>query len=91
MLKGRFGLRRLIAEQGYPREIVDAVDSLLRELNIEIISDYFDYNEYLKLIQNFKLLPNDAQIALTCGHYGIDIIFTFDEDFKRVHWLRATP
>jgi len=27
MLKGRFGLRRLIAEQGYPKGIINAEDS----------------------------------------------------------------
>lgn len=89
--KGRYSLRRLISEQGYPREVIDAIDSFLKDLNVEIVSDYFDYDEYLQVIQEFKLLPNDAQIALTCKHHGIDIILTFDEDFKRVPWLRVIP
>ena len=77
--------------RGYPREVIDAIDSFLKDLNVEIVSDYFDYDEYLQIIQDFKLLPNDAQIALTCRHYGINIILTFDEDFKRVPWLKVVP
>lgn len=89
IVKGRYGLRKLIAKQGYPREVIDTIDSFLKDLNVEIVSDYFDYDEYLQIIQGFKLLPNDAQIALTCRHYGINTILTFDEDFKRVPWLRV--
>jgi len=91
IVKGRYGLRKLIARQGYPREVIDAIDSFLKDLNVEIVGDYFDYDEYLQIIQDFKLLPNDAQIALTCRHYGIDTILTFDEDFKRVPWLKVVP
>lgn len=39
----------------------------------------------------YKLLPGDAIIALTCKHHGIDTILTFDEDFKRVPWLKVVP
>ncbi len=39
----------------------------------------------------FGLLPNDALIAATCRHYGIGTIATFDEDFRRVPWLRVVP
>ena len=38
-----------------------------------------------------KLLPSDAIIALTCIHKYIDTIITFDEDFKRVPWLKVVP
>ncbi|PUA33920.1 MAG: hypothetical protein B7O98_00425 [Zestosphaera tikiterensis] len=91
IVKGGYGLSRLISKQGYPREVIDAIDSFLKDLNTKIINDYFDYDEYLQIIQNFKLLPNDAQIALTCKHYGINTILTFDEDFKRIPWLRVAP
>jgi len=90
-VKGGYDLRRLIGKRGYPREVVEAIDSFLKDLNIEIVSDYFNYDEYLRIIREFKLLPNDAQIALTCRHYGVDTILTFDEDFKRVPWLRVAP
>ena len=39
----------------------------------------------------YGLLPNDALIASTCKHYGVNIIATFDEDFKRIPWLRVIP
>jgi len=39
------------------------------------------------LASKYKLLPNDALIAATCKHYGIDKIATFDPDFKRVDFL----
>jgi len=90
-VKGRYDLRRLIAKQGYPKEVIDAIDSFLEDLNIEIVGDYFNYDEYLQIIQEFKLLPNDAQVALTCRHYDIGTILTFDEDFKRVPWLKVIP
>ncbi|MCE4623817.1 MAG: PIN domain-containing protein [Caldisphaeraceae archaeon] len=90
-IKGRHGLRKLIAKQGYPKEVIDTIDSSLKDLNVEIISDYFEYNEYLRMLQEYKLLPNDAQIALTCRHHNIKTILTFDEDFKRVPWLNPTP
>jgi len=40
MIRGRYCLRKLIIKQGYPREIVDAIGSLLRDLNVEIVNDY---------------------------------------------------
>jgi predicted nucleic acid-binding protein len=42
-------------------------------------------------MMEYKLLPGDAIIALTCGHYGIGTILTFDEDFKRVPWIKVIP
>ena len=89
--KGRYDLRRLIANQGYPVEVIDAIDSFLKDLDTEMVSDYFNYDDYFQITREFKLLPNDAQIALTCKHYGIDTILTFDEDFKRVPWLKTVP
>jgi len=42
-----------------------------------------------KIIEKYRLLPNDALIAATCKHYGIKKIATFDEDFKRVEFLEV--
>ncbi|MCE4598718.1 MAG: PIN domain-containing protein [Desulfurococcales archaeon] len=39
----------------------------------------------------YGLLPNDSLIVATCRHYGIDTIATFDEDFKRIPWLKVIP
>jgi predicted nucleic acid-binding protein len=90
-IKGKYSLRKLIKRQGYPDKVITLIDSILKDLGVEIISDYFNYQEYIKTLLNYKLLPNDAQIALTCKHYGIDTILTFDEDFRRVPWLKVIP
>jgi len=39
----------------------------------------------------YGLLPNDSLIVATCKHYGIDTIATFDEDFKKIPWLKVVP
>jgi len=90
-IKGKYSLRKLIKKQGYPDKVITLINSILKDLDIEIISDYFNHQEYIKALLNYKLLPNDAQIALTCKHYEIDTILTFDEDFRRVPWLKVTP
>ncbi len=91
LVKGKYSLRKVISKKNYPAEVLNTISSLLRDLDIVVISDYFDYDEYLYIMREFKLLPNDAQIVLTCKHYGIDTILTFDEDFKRIPWLRVIP
>ena len=44
-------------------------------------------NRIVEVVEKYKLLPNDALIALTCEVYGIGKIATFDDDFKRVDFL----
>ncbi len=44
-----------------------------------------------RIAARYGLLPNDALIASTCKHYGVNIIATFDEDFKRIPWLKVIP
>ena len=90
-IKGRYSLRKLITKKGYPKEVLDTINSFMKDLDIKIINDYFEYNEYLRILREYKLLPNDAQIALTCRHHAIESILTFDEDFKRIPWLKVTP
>ena len=83
MIRGRYDLRKLITEQGYPREVVNTIDFPLKDLDIKVVSDYFDYEKYLQIIWKIRLLPSDAQIVLTCKHYRINTILTFNENFKR--------
>ncbi len=42
-------------------------------------------------MNKYRLTPSDAIIALTCRHYGIDIIITFDKDFRRIPRLKVIP
>lgn len=66
---------------------------------IAFLQGYFielEINEEIKqaaldVMRRYGLLPNDAIIAATCKHYNINTIITFDEDFKRVAWLRIIP
>ncbi len=41
----------------------------------------------MEISAQYGLLPNDALIAATCRHYGINKIATFDEDFEKVDFL----
>ncbi|ASJ08184.1 ribonuclease VapC [Thermococcus siculi] len=53
------------------------------DLNSDIVKESRHY------IENSMLLPNDALIASTCSFYGIPMLATFDDDFKRVHGLKT--
>jgi len=64
---------------------------LIKRLNIGLIPSIYTEQELYETILRHKLLPRDAIIALTYKHYGIDTIITFDEDFKRVPWLKVIP
>ena len=65
LIRGKYDLRRLIIKQRYPREVISVIGSLLRDLDIKIINDYFNYKEYTQVLQEYRLLPTDAQIVLT--------------------------
>ncbi len=91
LAKGRYSLREAIKKHGYPREVIELVLGFVDDLRIKVLEDHYDFKEYIQVMTTYRLLPNDAQIALTCKHYGIDTILTFDEDFKRVPWLKVAP
>jgi len=67
--------------------------------NIRFLRDYFielEINDEVKelaleIMKEHGLLPNDALIAATCRYYKINTLATFDEDFKRVPWLKVIP
>ncbi len=90
-VRGRLSFRKYVARYGYPSRAIDTVLGFIKDFKIVVLPDHQDYHELVEIVKSFRLLPNDAQIALTCRHYGIDTIATFDEDFKRVPWLRVVP
>ncbi len=90
-ISGPYSLRRLIASKGYPKLIVDGIRKLLRDLEVEILIETVSYQDMIETASSLNLLPSDAIIALTCRYYGIDTILTFDEDFKRIPWLKVVP
>ncbi|AEH25434.1 PIN domain-containing protein [Pyrococcus yayanosii] len=61
------------------------------ERNIVVLPDYQEVSEWREVMKKYKLLPNDALIAITCKHYGINTLATLDEDFKRVDFLKVVP
>ena len=95
----RLGLRRLdrikrhITVHGldFAMDKLWALIDVIEQLGITILQDYAEPRQLLEIMENYKLTPSDAVIASTCRHYGIDTVLTFDEDFKRIPWLRTIP
>ena len=90
-LKGSYSLRKLIVNKGYPKFIVNGIMKLLEDLEVEVLVGDVEYQDMIESASQLKLLPSDVIIALTCKHNNIDTIITFDEDFKRVPWLKVAP
>ncbi|MEB3861659.1 MAG: PIN domain-containing protein [Desulfurococcales archaeon] len=86
-------LREYIRKHGV-KEFANAmsdVEELIEELGIIVLEDKGSLGELLEIMRNYNLLPGDALITITARHYGIDTILTFDEDFKRIPWLKVIP
>jgi predicted nucleic acid-binding protein len=87
-------LRRLVRNKGiaFAKGSLDKFVSLLEELYVKIVADAETQpSQIVNTMNDYRLAPRDAIIALTCKHYGINTILTFDEDFKRVSWLKVKP
>ena len=99
LAKRRLGIRSLKKLKEYIRSrgldfALDALEkytNMLQEFEITILRDYAEPRELLETMKKYGLTPSDAVIALTCKHYGIETIMTFDEDFRRVPWLKVIP
>ena len=76
---------------GFAYDALERYTNMLQEFDIIVLRDYAEPRELLETMKKYKLTPSDAIIALTCKHYGIGAILTFDEDFKRVPWLKVAP
>ncbi len=95
----RLGIRKLEQLRDYIRrhgikgfaDAINDVEELIEELGILVLNDRGNLRELLETMRSYDLLPGDALIAITAKHYGIDTIFTFDQDFKRVPWLKVVP
>jgi predicted nucleic acid-binding protein len=95
----RLGIRRIAKLRSYIRSNgvgfalteLERFVKLIEALGIAVLQGYPDSRELLEAMAKYNLPPSDAVIALTCKHYGIGAILTFDEDFKRVPWLKVIP
>lgn len=83
--------RKFVSNKGYEPFIEELTKflNLLDDLYIKVLRDHQDVTEILELMKNHKLLPNDALIAGTCRHHGVEKIATFDQDFERVDFLEV--
>jgi len=90
-IKGRYSFRKIVSKHGYPNKAMSMIKNFIKDFKVIIISDFQNYEELIETIKAYKLMPSDAQIAITCKYYRIKTIATFDEDFKRVPWLRVIP
>ncbi len=95
----RLGLRKLDELRDYIRmyglevfsDAINDVEELIDKLGILVLEDKGSIKELVETVRKYSLLPGDALIAITAKHYGIGTILTFDEDFKRVPWLKVIP
>lgn len=80
-----------------PQKLISSVKNIGKQ--IMFLREYFSELEIgeeikqlsLKIMEDYGLLPNDALIAATCKFNNAEKLLTFDEDFKRVAWLKVTP
>jgi len=86
-------LRKYRESRGYRdfEGVISALSEFIERLSVEILRDEGSYKELVEVATRYNLMPSDALIAITCRRYGINTIATFDEDFKRVPWLRVVP
>ncbi len=99
LARKRLGIRKLsrlkehIRKNGldFAIDMLERYTEMLHEFDIAVLRDYAEPKELLETMRKYQLTPSDAIIALTCKYYGIDTILTFDEDFKRIPWLRVIP
>ena len=93
-IRKAYDLRRLVRSKGiaFAKGSLDKFVSMLEELYVNVVADAeAQPGQIVNTMDNYKLAPRDAIIALTCKHFGINTILTFDEDFKRLPWLKVIP
>ena len=87
----RYELRELVARQDARiRDLLKEDVAPLLSL-FKVVAAEATVEELLDLVASYGLLPNDALIVAAALRHGINTVATFDEDFKRVPWLRVLP
>jgi len=95
-------LRLALDVSGYKlKELITKQDERIRNLLEEdvrpllslfnLITQEISIEELVNLVESYGLLPNDALIAVAALKHGISTVATFDEDFRRVPWLKVIP
>jgi predicted nucleic acid-binding protein len=58
---------------------------------LNTIASEIDLRDFHNLIEDYGMLTNDIIIAVSTEKNNIKAIVTFDEDIKRVPWLKVIP
>lgn len=93
------GIRKLNVLRDYIRkhglkEFYNAIndfEEFVDKLGVQVLEDKGDLIELVETMIQFGLLPGDALIAATARHYNIESILTFDEDLRKIPWLKPLP
>jgi len=87
----RYKLRKYIVK--YTNRVRELLEHDIYPLftDFEHLPANMGIDRLIEYMTKYGLLPNDALIVATCRAYGIENIATFDEDFRRVPWLRTIP
>ncbi len=88
-LKGVYDLRKNMEKYSWVYgRIVDSLEALMKAGFLKMVAINWDILKLSAEIgEKYNLLANDAIIAATCKHYGIQKIASFDEDFRNVDFL----
>jgi predicted nucleic acid-binding protein len=89
-IKANRTFREFVSANGY-EHFADELSNFFNVLNdfdVVVLRDYQNVSELWSAMRKYNLLPNDALIVTTCKYYDIKKIATFDEDFKRVDFLK---
>jgi len=92
-VKGIHGVKEVVKYPGldFVKEELERLQGVIKDYDIRVLYDRATIEELHEVMKRYRLLPGVALIALTCKHYGIVRILTFDEDFRKVPWLRVIP
>ena len=90
-VKGKYSFRKFIARHGFPEKAIDKVDGFIKDFRVVLLRDHQDPEELVHTIKSYRLAPSDAQLVITCRHHGINTLASFDDDFRRVPWLKVIP
>ena len=87
----RYKLRKYVVK--YTNKVKEIIEQDIYPLFIgfEHLPTNIGIDDLIEHMTKYRLLSNDALIVATCRAYSIENIATFDEDFKRVPWLKVIP
>jgi len=78
-------LRKELNEKA--KTFLERLKSFIIEFRIRFLSCPEPQDQFLDVIEAYRLLPNDAAIVAACRYHGIRKIATFDSDFDRVDFI----